>query len=759
MSNHYIFTEDLDVKLLHWWVDSSFGGQNPEGFCNKLSGFVSLNLLRVIYSTESIYLSDLSGMGEDKLHGDNRNSFSNGHPEPVSIPPQINHVYQSSPDVGSVDTFLTPEASSGRKKVENINASPIVDKDGSNKQPDESKVHIDTAAPFESVKEVVSRFGAINDWKAHKAQTNERRKFIDQELGKAQDEIPVFKKKSEEAKKEKDQALRDLDSTKRLIQELKLNLERSQTEEYQAKQDSELAQLRVQELEQGITDGDSSVAAKTQLEVAKARHLEAAEELVSAKKELEETRKDYGILASERDAALQKAQEVVSTDKENEREVENLTIQLITTKESIESTHQELKRSEEELEKMKQRIVVAKDLKSKLETASNELRKLKDELANYMQGKMGEKDVDDDKFTRKDIQSGVAIAKKNLTEVNHTIERTNEEIMCLKSAEKSLLIELESEKQVLTNDRKQMRLGTGAVVNLESDLQRSRLELDNIRKKEKEAREKLVELPKRLQKVSEETENAKLLAEGASLVLKRAKEGLERAKTGVSSVSSRLDEIQKKIEAARAKEKLALGAISALHESARGSKREDPKGGVRISLGEYYDLSKRAHEAQEAGDKRVADAMAMIDEAKDSEMQSLNKLTQLNSELAARKEALNVALQKAKMAKECKLNFEEELKIRKGENDSNQESESWGGSFHALSRKASEKVNHDSSSHNSGASGDNKSNTKSSEPENDSSHDVKGLFKDKKKKKMRVIMPMFSLMTTGKWIFHKKDNS
>nr|GEV84086.1 hypothetical protein [Tanacetum cinerariifolium] len=642
---------------------------------------------------------------ENKLANSFVNALSKSRPEPVNVPPETYPAsYQSSPG----------------------------DKNGSDKQPDKSEP--------------------------------QRRQYIEEELEKAQEEIPVLRKRAEAAEEAKEQALRDLNSTKRLIEELKLNLERALTEEHQALQDSELAQLRVREMEQGIND-ESSVAAKTQLELAKARHQAAASELVTAKNDLEETRKDYQILIYERDSALQKAQEAVSAAKEVEREVESLTIQLVTTKESIEETHashleaeehrvqevnerdqealnweHEIKQTEEELEKVKEQIPIAKDVKSNLETASGVLQKLKDELAVYMQGKMPEED-EADKFTRKDISSGVAIAKKNLDEVKHSIEIANEQIMCLKTTQTSLTAKLESEKKVLTGIRKQKGLGAGAVVNLESELKRTKLELDSIRKKDKEAREKLVELPKQLQKATEDTKKAKSLVEEARAVFNKAKEAAEQVKGGVTSIEDQLASTQKEIETARAKEKLALGAINALHETESG--RE-----------EYYELSRRGYEAEQAASKRVSDAMLKIDEAKDSEMQCLNKLTLLNSELAAQKEALNVALQKAEMAKETKMNIEEELRKEKGESDPKRKEEGRGGLFRGFSQKG----NQDTPAQNP-SSGNAKSNTKGGAPESnssvddDTSPDIKGLLKKKK----RTFMPKFSLMLTGKKkpFFHK----
>lgn len=600
-------------------------------------------------------------------------------------------VARLSPEDDDIPTILSPKPIIAKVPMYS-DKTPI--STGHSRQPNNSVMNqgqIDTKAPFDSVKSAVSKFGGIVDWKAHHVQTKERRKFIEQELEKALEEIPLYKKQSEAAEDAKIQVLTELDHTKLLIEELKLNLERAFTEEEQAKQDSELAKLRVEELEKGIAD-EASFAAKAQLEVFRARHAAAASELKIVKDELEQLQKNYALLVAEKDAAVKKAEETISTSKKVEKSVEDLTIELITAKESLESAHaahleaeelrigavmakeentlnweKELKRAEEELEKLNERILLAKDLKLKLDTASTLLEDLKAELTTYMESKLKQETeegnlrdapVRPERKTRDDVQVAVVSAKKELGEMKLSIEKAAAEVNCLNLASMALKSELEKEKSELAAIRQRDGMASIAVASLEAELNRTKSEIARVGM-EKDETEKMVELPEQLQEAAQEVDGARALAQMAREVLQRAKGEAEQAKAEASTVKSRLSAVLKEIEAAKASEKLARVAINALQES---DLSENPPTGITLSLEEYYDLSKRAYEAEEQAKMRVAAAISQIEVAKESESRILNKLEEVNHEMAERKDALKTALQKSAIAERGKLGVEQELR-------------------------------------------------------------------------------------------------
>ncbi|CAL9172731.1 unnamed protein product [Musa hybrid cultivar] len=573
------------------------------------------------------------------------------------------------------------------------------------KKYDASRVLVDTTAPFESVKEAATKFGGIADWKAQKTLITERRKQVQFELKKAQEEIPKYKEQHEAAVAVKGQVLKELDYTKRLVEELKLSLEKAETQEAQAKQDSELADLRLKEMEKGITN-NSSVVAKTQLEVAKERHASAVAELISVKQELDSMQRRYVLLVHEKDIAIRTAKESVSASKKLEKTVEDLTLELITTKELLESAHsahleaeeqrigaalaleqdklnweKEMKQAESELQQLNEQLLATNDLKSKLDRASSLLVSLKVELALYMESKLNLEvnstrelnpivQTGDINETQTNVQAALATTTKELEEVRFNIENANDEVNCLRVAVSSLKSELEREKASLTTMRQREGVASASVSSLEAELTRINTELELILIREKEAREKLVELPKALQQAAEEADQAKLIADLAREDLRKAKEEAEYAKAGASTLETRLSATLKEIEAAKASEKLAISAVKALEESEQASMEcEDSSNGVTLPIEEYYRLSKKANEAEEIANKKVISAIEQMKAAKESESRSLIQLEEANKRIKEKKKAQRAAVDKAKKAREGKLGVEQELRTWRADHE------------------------------------------------------------------------------------------
>ncbi|MED6206229.1 hypothetical protein PIB30_024821 [Stylosanthes scabra] len=517
--------------------------------------------------------------------------------------------------------------------------------------PSHNKNFIDTASPFESVKDAVSKFGGRVDFKSRRTQSLERSKLVAQEATKTE-------------------TAEELENTKKLIEELKSNLERIEKEELEAKEEADLLSVKIEEMEEDIVS-EASLEAKAQLDGEKARHAAAVSDLEFIRRELDSLNKEYSYMVSERDVAVQKAEEAVAASKEAEKALENLTNELIATKESLSATRaahleaeekrsgiadeefqkckRELEEAEEELENLNKQVLSARVLKSKLDASSSLLHDLKAELAAYMGSKLKEQ--------------GNLELKKELEEVKINIDKAAAEVDSLKEASMSLKSELEDEKSVLASLKQSEEMAASAVTTLQEELEKTRSLIAFRRMKEQEDREMMIELPKKLQEVEKEAEEARALLQAAQKELLEAEQEAEQAKALANTLDNKLLSTEKELETAKISEKFARDAIKALEktETGKGGSDSDPSK-VTLTLEEYQELSKRTYKAEEQANARIAAANSQIEMAKELELRSLEKLEELNEELSVRRESLKIATENAERAKEGKLAIEYELR-------------------------------------------------------------------------------------------------
>ncbi|PKA56105.1 Protein weak chloroplast movement under blue light 1 [Apostasia shenzhenica] len=498
------------------------------------------------------------------------------------------------------------------------------------KSPNKMKeILIDTAVPFESVKAAANMFGGTADWKAQRALSIERSKNVQQELEKMEQEIPVYQRQSEAAEEANARAVQELGKTKRFVEELRVQLEKARIEEAQAKQDFQLVQLRVKEMEQGIKN-EESVAAKAQVNVARTRYLEAVDELKTVKAELDALKKDHEWLTTERETAEKKAKEAMNGLNEVQKNVEELTLELITVKENLElaktahleeeektansamETGQEkvfwekqLKQAQGEMISLDEQISMGNDVKLKLETASNLLLSLKEELAGLIEMKMNKGVTIGGEEEKSELE--LISAKKELEEVKDNIEKGKDRVNCMRMTVLSLNCELDKEANTLAAMKQKEEIST-------------------------------LEAEQQLNKAVDEVELAKISARAMEL---------------------RLQAIVKEIEAANASEKLALETIKVIEESKEA--KDSPKT-VIISKEEYIAMSKKTTDAENQANRRIIGAIEQIRDEKKKESRSRERLEDAYKEMKYRKEALRDAKEKAEKAAEGKLKVEQELR-------------------------------------------------------------------------------------------------
>lgn len=542
--------------------------------------------------------------------------------------------------------------------------SPTGRNDSPGASPRFSKHFIDTAAPFESVKHAVSKFGGRVDWRSRRTQSlvEERSKIVED-----------FRK---------EETIEELENTKKLTEVLRRNLQKVEKDEVLAKEEAERVILKIEEMEQDIVS-EASVEAKTELETEKSMLKKVLAELELVKKELDSLRKEYASMVSGRDTAINNAEETVAASKQIEKAVEDLIAELNETKEALNSSRAahfeaeeqrlgvldeetlnlklELEQAEEDLQRLNDKVLSVRLLKSKLESAASLVLDLKAEMAAYMESKEKEECCKEQ--------------KEELEELKQNIEKATSDVKSMREAYMSLKSKLEEEKSILAALKQSEEIASAAVLNLQTELEKSKTAAIFIEMKENEAREMMSELPKKLQIAEEEADEAKSLVQAAEEELLEAQEEVEEVKSRSITLESSLLAAQKEIEAAKISEMLARDAITALEKSelAKEKIEKSSTSMVTLTLDEYHELSRRAYKAEEQANERIEAANVQIKIARESEYKSLERLEELNEELSIRKESFNIATGNAEKATEGKLAVEHELRTLRDDQDSPQE--------------------------------------------------------------------------------------
>ncbi|CAN6217926.1 unnamed protein product [Urochloa humidicola] len=554
----------------------------------------------------------------------------------------------------------------------------------------DNRVLVDTKAPIESVKEAVSKFGGILDWK-------ERRKNVQNALDKALEDTPDYQRRAEAAEVEKNQVLMELCSTRRTIEGLKLNLEKAQTEATQAQQDSDLTNIRCKEIQQGIVCRESA-AAKAEIELAKCRHANALAELQSVKDELEQLRKEYTSIKTKRDNAETKACESNAASQEVEKTVDDLTLELIALKQlltSSQATHiiaeeqklnvalayqqekakwqSELKQVDEEVQKIRDAASVNKDLKSKLEVASTLLVKLQDEFSTYVKGEEWPQEVSLDGEARKTMVSTrmkLANIRKELEDMRADIKKAKDEVRILWNVAATLRADIEREEVDLGALRHKEHLASLSVSSLQEEMSNKKHELNIVHERTKAA-----EMPAELHQATKVMEQANSKAQMARHEVEKAREEADQAKAQANVVKLRLEAVSREILAVNTSKEIATASANALQEY-KHEAQIDPQvdrisdNYVTLSLEKYDALSIKAQDAEDLAKKRVIKAVEKIKQAKDAEVRSLNQLEQLAKQMSGRKLELRAAQEKANSAQYGKLTMENELRKRRAKHES-----------------------------------------------------------------------------------------
>ncbi|XP_020599020.1 WEB family protein At5g55860 [Phalaenopsis equestris] len=542
---------------------------------------------------------------------------------------------------------------------------------------------IDTRAPFESVKAAVSLFGEValsSDKSASrklKSPSYEKTLATETKLHIAQKELNKFKEQLHNAETTRVQALAELETAKKAVEELTQKLITINESKDEALKATEAAKSKTELLEE-LSPGDHSekdASWKHELDSAREQYAVALSKLDAAKQELRRIRKEFETSMDAKITAIHQESEAKHLSDANKEKAAQLAKDIATLQESLVHVKLATEQAQQDESKIRaEKETSRQSYKLALEGNEAKLASLKKdfnpELHEDLKKKLEETEAQIDviqkqmKDARASDMESIATVTSELDGAKEFLQKVVEEEASLRSELESLKLQLEALKKENSELQVKDAETETLAANLHLKLQKCKSELESAMFAESKASSTSTDLTLALQQLSAESLTAQKEAEEMKRKADELRREAEVAKITLAEAEAKLQVALRDAEEAKVAETKALNQIKELSEKANAVRSSTSESGAKITISreEYESLSRKVEESEKLTEMKVAAAMAQVEAVRASENEAIKRLEAVRKEIEDMGLAAEDALKRADMADAAKKAVEGELR-------------------------------------------------------------------------------------------------